>query len=52
MLKSETHTSDGMTIDEKIRYGMMAVGAASVVMATLGLHLGPLSEYMAGGAGD
>jgi hypothetical protein len=31
-----------MTIDEKIRYGMVAVGGASVVLTALGLHVAPL----------
>jgi len=32
----------GMTLDEKIRYGMLAVSGASIVFATLGLKIGPL----------
>jgi len=31
-----------MTLDEKIRYGMMAISGASIVFATLGLKVGPL----------
>jgi len=31
-----------MTLDEKIRYGMMAISGASLVFATLGLKVGPL----------
>lgn len=31
-----------MTLDEKIRYGMMALAGASVVFAALGVHIGPL----------
>jgi hypothetical protein len=31
-----------MTLDEKIRYGMVALGGASVVLATLGVHINPL----------
>ena len=31
-----------MTLDEKIRYGMLAVSGASIVFATLGLKVGPL----------
>ncbi len=31
-----------MTLDEKIRYGMMAISGASLVFATLGLKIGPL----------
>jgi hypothetical protein len=38
-----------MTLDEKVRYGMVALGGASVVLATLGVHLGPLD--IAGGIG-
>jgi hypothetical protein len=32
-----------MTLDEKVRYGMIALGGASVVLATLGVHISPLS---------
>jgi len=31
-----------MTPDEKVRYGMLALSGASIVFASLGLHLGPL----------
>lgn len=31
-----------MTLDEKIRYGMVAISGASLVFATLGLKVGPL----------
>jgi len=31
-----------MTVDEKIRYGMLAVSGASLVFAALGLKVGPL----------
>ena len=31
-----------MTLDEKIRIGMMAISGASLVFATLGLKVGPL----------
>jgi len=31
-----------MTTDEKIRYGIMALGAASVVAAGFGIHFGPV----------
>ncbi len=31
-----------MTLDEKIRYGMVALSGASVVLATLGVHFSPL----------
>jgi len=31
-----------MTLDEKVRYGMMALTGASVVFATLGVHVSPL----------
>jgi len=38
-----------MTLDEKIRYGMVALGGASIVLATLGVHINPLE--IIGGAG-
>lgn len=38
-----------MTLDEKIRLGMVALTGASVVFASLGLHVGPLD--IAGGMG-
>ena len=38
-----------MTLDEKIRYGMVALAGASVVFATLGVHINPLD--ICGGAG-
>ena len=31
-----------MTLDEKIRYGMLALAGASFVFASLGLNIGPL----------
>ena len=31
-----------MTLDEKIRYGMLALSGASLVFATLGLKMSPL----------
>ena len=31
-----------MTLDEKVRYGMVALSGASIVLATLGVHLNPL----------
>ncbi len=39
-----------MTADEKMRYGMMALGGASIVLTALGLHISPLQ--IVGGAGD
>ena len=38
-----------MTLDEKVRYGMLALTGASVVLATLGVHINPLE--VAGGMG-
>jgi hypothetical protein len=38
-----------MTLDEKVRYGMVALSGASVVLATLGVHINPLE--IIGGAG-
>lgn len=31
-----------MTLDEKLRFGMLALSGASLVFATLGLKVGPL----------
>jgi hypothetical protein len=34
-----------MTIDDRIKYGMLALGAATMVLTAMGLHpLGPLAE--------
>jgi len=38
-----------MTLDEKIRLGMVALTGASIVFATLGVHINPLD--IIGGAG-
>ena len=38
-----------MTLDEKIRLGMVALAGASIVFASLGLHLSPLE--IIGGSG-
>jgi hypothetical protein len=38
-----------MTLDEKIRYGMVALAGANLVFAALGLKVGPLA--IMGGAG-
>ena len=43
------YTLVNMTLDEKIRYGMVALAGASVVFATLGVHINPLE--IIGGAG-
>lgn len=40
-----------MTLDEKIRLGMVAVSGASLVLVTLGVHLGPLA-VVGGSVGD
>jgi hypothetical protein len=42
-------TLANMTLDEKIRYGMVALAGASVVFATLGVHINPLE--ICGGMG-
>ena len=44
------HAIVNMTLDEKIRYGMMALSGASLVFATLGVHITPLA--IIGGAGS
>lgn len=33
-----------MSTDEKIRYGMMALGGASVVLTAFGFHVGPIAQ--------
>lgn len=38
-----------MTLDEKVRYGLVALSGASIVLATLGVHINPLEVI--GGAG-
>jgi hypothetical protein len=35
-------THADMTLDEKLRYGMLALSGASLVFASLGLKVGPL----------
>lgn len=39
-----------MTIDEKVRYGMVALTGASVVLTAMGLHISPLNTV--GGCGE
>jgi hypothetical protein len=39
-----------MTIDDKVRYGMVALGGATLVLATMGLHIGPLATNQVCGA--
>ena len=39
-----------MTTDEKVRYGMLALGGASFVLAAMGLHIGPLANNVVGGS--
>ena len=43
------HALVNMTLDEKIRFGMVALAGASVVFATLGVHINPLD--ICGGMG-
>jgi hypothetical protein len=38
-----------MTLDEKVRYGMLALSGAGIVFAALGVHFTPLD--IAGGMG-
>ncbi len=40
-----------MTIDEKIRVGMVALTGASLVFAALGLHISPLEAIGGPSAG-
>ena len=49
MLKSDFCYRGDMTLDEKVRYGMLALGGATLVFTAMGLHVGPLETL--GGAG-
>jgi hypothetical protein len=40
-----------MTLDEKVRYGMLALTGASIVFAALGLRIGPLDPMGGMGSG-
>jgi len=40
-----------MTLDEKVRYGMVALTGASLVFAALGLKVGPLDPMGGFGSG-
>jgi hypothetical protein len=40
-----------MTLDEKIRLGMLALSGAGLVFATFGLHVSPLEIVRGYGAG-
>jgi hypothetical protein len=50
MLKSREGGIARMTIDEKIRYGTVALGAAGLIFSTLGVHISPLDVI--GGYGN
>jgi len=39
-----------MTPDEKVRYGLMAIGAASLVFASLGVHIVPFDPMSGAGS--
>jgi len=38
-----------MTLDERIRYGIIALGGATLVLTAMGVHPGPL-QTLAGAA--
>ena len=40
-----------MTTDDKIKYGMVALTGASVVLATMGVHVSPFAIIGGIGAG-
>jgi hypothetical protein len=40
-----------MTLDEKIRYGMLALAGASIIFAALGVRIGPLEPIGSAGTG-
>jgi hypothetical protein len=33
-----------MNIDEKVRFGILAVGGASLLLTAIGLHVSPLEQ--------
>jgi hypothetical protein len=37
-----------MTTEDKVKYGMMALGGASIVFTTLGVHISPLAQVTGG----
>ena len=39
-----------MALDEKVRYCMMAVGAAGFLLATMGLHVSPFDPMSGAGS--
>ena len=41
-----------MTLEDKVRYGMMALGGAAAIFATLGIHFSPLDTIGVVGYGD
>jgi len=41
-----------MSTDDKIRYGLMALTGASVVLTTMGAHFGPLTGPVSGWGGS
>jgi len=41
-LKIRSDNDDGMTLEEKVRYGMIAVTSASFVLSAMGVHVSPL----------
>jgi len=40
-----------MTLDEKIRIGMVALTGSSIVLVALGVHVNPLSAISGAGPG-
>jgi len=43
LIREPFYAIASMTLDEKVRYGMVALSGAGVVLATLGVHITPLS---------
>lgn len=43
MLKFERRLVTRMTLDDRIRYGMMALGGATLVLTAMGVHPSPLT---------
>jgi hypothetical protein len=47
-LKGQPEGAASMTLDEKIRYGMLALGGLGLVLTALGVHPNPLSDIKRG----
>lgn len=37
-----------MTLDDRIRFGMIALGGATLMLTAMGLHVSPLEQQICG----